>query len=177
MFVSTQFPYKVHEIVQLGRLNRIGLLGQPSDEDFYAAEEAMKACGIYHLRDEPYTDISGGELQMAMIARALTQRPQLLILDEPTAALDFGNAVRIIGKIRELAAEGFAVLMTTHSPDHAFLCNSQVVLLRKDDAPISGAPQDVITDRNMKRAYGVQIKIVEYVNANNEITRKCAPVF
>ena len=140
-------------------------------------ENALDALGIWHLRNSYYTDISGGELQMAMIARALTQRPQLLILDEPTAALDFGNAVRIIGKIRELAAEGFAVLMTTHSPDHAFLCNSQVVLLRKDDAPISGAPQDVITDRNMKRAYGVQIKIVEYVNANNEITRKCAPVF
>ena len=176
-FDAMQFPFKVYEIVQMGRLNRIGLLGKPKGEDVLAAEEALEACGIYHLRDEIHSEISGGELQLVMIARALTQKPQLLILDEPTAALDYGNAVRVISKVRNLARDGYAVLMTTHSPDHAFMCNSQVVLLRKDELPICGQAQDVITDRNMRRAYGVNIKVVEYVNSNNEITRKCAPMF
>lgn len=171
------FPYRVREVVQMGRLNKIGLLGQPRAEDCLAADQAMQAAGIHHLRDAYFTDISGGEQQLVMIARALTQAPQILVMDEPTAALDYGNAMRVIKKVRQLAENGFAVLMTTHSPDHAFMCNSQVMLLLKDEPPVAGSAKDVITDRNMKRAYGIDVRIVEYVNTNGEITRKCAPIF
>ena len=170
------FPYQVKDIVLLGRMGRIGYLDQPSEEDYVIAEQAMEATGIYHLREKMYTEISGGELQLAMIARALCQQPQVLVLDEPTASLDYGNVVRVIHHVRELAQSGLAVIMTTHSPDHAFMCNSNVVLLQRDNPVVFGPAVEVITERNMQQAYGVNIRIVEFVNSDGEIMRMCAPL-
>lgn len=171
------FPYQVKDVVLLGRINKVGHMGQPSDDDYAVVETAMKDMGVYHLRDKVYTDISGGELQLVMIARALAQQPKILVLDEPTAALDYGNVVRVIDKVRTLAEKGYAVIMTTHSPDHAFMCNSSVVLLQKGEPMKFGQAVDIITEKNMKQAYGVNVKIVEFVNTKNEIMRMCAPVF
>lgn len=171
------FPYQVKDVVLLGRINKVGKMGQPTANDYHIVENAMMDMGIYDLRDEVYTDISGGELQLVMIARALAQQPKMLVLDEPTAALDYGNVVRVIDKVRDLAAKGYAVVMTTHSPDHAFMCNSNVVLLQKDNPMKFGRAVDVITEKNMKQAYGVNVKIVEFVNTKGEIMRMCAPVF
>ena len=170
------FSYKVLDVVLLGRTSSVGV-GQPSARDVQIAENALMDMGVYDLRDKVYTDISGGELQLVMIARALTQEPELLVLDEPTAALDYGNAMRVIAKIRELAERGYGVIMTTHSPDHAFMCNSNVLLLQKDNPMKFGKAVDIITEKNMKQAYGVNVKIVEFVNTKGEIMRMCAPVF
>jgi iron complex transport system ATP-binding protein len=171
------FPYKVRDIVLMGRINRVGSSGMPTIDDYNIADNAMADLGIYDLRDDIYTDISGGELQLVMIARALAQQPKILVLDEPTATLDYGNHVRVIDKIRHLAERGYAVVMTTHSPDHAFMCNSNVLLLQKDNPMKFGRAVDIITEKNMKQAYGVNIKIVEFVNTRGEIMRMCAPVF
>ncbi len=171
------FPYQVKDVVMLGRVGKIGPTGTPSVEDYRIVENAMADMGVDHLRDKVYTDISGGELQLVMIARALAQQPQMLVLDEPTAALDYGNVVRVIGKVRELAAKGYAVVMTTHSPDHAFMCNSKVVLLQRELPMKFGDAIDIITEKNMKQAYGINVKIVEFVNTHNEVMRMCAPVF
>jgi iron complex transport system ATP-binding protein len=171
------FPYQVKDVVLLGRINKVGYLGQPTAADYEVVEQAMVDMGVYDLRDEVYTDISGGELQLVMIARALAQQPKMLVLDEPTAALDYGNVVRVIDKVRSLAERGYAVVMTTHSPDHAFMCNSNVVLLQKDSPMRFGRAVDIITERNMKQAYGVNVKIVEFVNTRGEVMRMCAPVF
>jgi len=98
------FPFKVREVVMLGRINKVSTAnGQPGREDYNIVENAMIDMDIYHLRDKPYMDISGGELQMVMFARALAQEPKMMILDEPTASLDYGNAVRVIEKVRALA--------------------------------------------------------------------------
>ncbi len=171
------FPYQVKDVVLLGRVNKVGYLGQPTENDYHIVENAMMDMGVYDLRDKVYTDISGGELQLVMIARALAQQPKILVLDEPTAALDYGNVVRVIDKVRSLAERDLAVIMTTHSPDHAFMCNSNVVLLQKEFPMQFGKAVDVITEKNMKQAYGVNVKIVEFVNTKGEITRMCAPVF
>lgn len=170
------FPYPAREVVLLGRTRKLGV-SQPSAADYEIADNALNDMGIYHLRNKPYTDISGGELQLVMIARALAQEPQMLVLDEPTAALDYGNAVRVIKRIRELAERGFAVVMTTHSPDHAFMCGSNVVLLQKERPMKFGRAQDVITERNMRDAYGVGVRIVEFIAPNNGVMRLCAPTF
>jgi iron complex transport system ATP-binding protein len=170
------FPYKVRDVVLLGRTNKMGL-AQPSASDWQIVDNALNDMGIYDLRDQPYTDVSGGELQLVMIARALAQQPQLLVLDEPTAALDYGNVVRVIAKVRELAEKGYGVIMTTHSPDHAFMCNSNVVLLQRGAAMQFGRAVDIITERNMLDAYGVGVKIVEFITREGEIMRMCAPVF
>ncbi len=171
------FPYQVKDVVMLGRVNKVGYLGQPTRNDYLIAENAMIDMGIYELRDKVYTEISGGELQLVMIARALAQEPKFLILDEPTAALDYGNVVRVIDKVRSLTERGLGVIMTTHSPDHAFMCSSDVVLLERDAPMKFGQAVDVITEKNMKEAYGVNVKIVEFVNTEDEVTRMCAPVF
>ena len=171
------FPYQVKDIVMLGRMSKIGPRSTPKDMDYYIVDQAIEECGIGHLRNKPYTDISGGELQLVMIAQALAQQPNILVFDEPTAALDYGNAVRVIAHIRELAKRGYMVLMTTHSPDHAFMCNSKVLLLQRDFPMKFGTALDIITEKNMKQAYGMNIKVVEFVNEKNEIVRQCAPVF
>lgn len=171
------FPYQVKDVVLLGRINKVGTMGQPTAKDYEIVERAMQDMGVYDLRDKVYTDISGGQLQLVMIARALAQEPQMLVLDEPTAALDYGNVVRVIDKVRELAKKGYAVVMTTHSPDHAFMCNSNVLLLQRDNPCKFGRAVDIITEKNMQQAYGVNVKIVEFVNTRGEVMRMCAPVF
>ena len=161
----------------LGNANKVGYLRQPRPKDFLVAEQVMSDLGIYDLRNEPYSDISGGELQLVMIARALVQQPRILLLDEPTASLDYGKAVRVLGIVKQLAAEGYGIIMTTHDPDHAFMCNSKVVLLQRGDLPRVGRAVDVITEKNMHQAYDIRVKVVEYVNERNEVMRRCAPVF
>lgn len=172
------FPFQVKDVVMLGRINKVKTLGgQPSREDYNIVENALNDMGIYHLRDMPYMDISGGELQMVMFARALAQQPQMLILDEPTAALDYGNAVRVIEKVRELAVRGYAVVMITHNPDHAFMTGANVALFTKAQPMKFGSAFDIITRENIKDAYGINVKLVEFTHDNQEIMRMCAPEF
>ncbi len=170
------FAYKVRDVVMLGRTNNVGM-AQPSARDVQIVNRALTDMGVIDLADREYTDISGGELQLVMIARALSQRPQILVLDEPTAALDYGNAMRVIGKIRQLARQGYGVLMTTHSPDHAFMLDSNVVLLQTNNPMQFGRAVDVITERNMRDAYGVEVETKEFITRSGHVVRMCAPVF
>ena len=172
------FPFTVREVVLMGRINRVGgATDQPGPDDYAVVDNAMNDMGIWHLRDEPYSDVSGGELQMVMFARALAQEPRMLVLDEPTAALDYGNAVRVISKVRKLARMGYGVLMITHNPDHAFMCGANVALFTKRAPMRFGEAEQIITRRNIKEAYGIDVKLVEFVHDNGRIVRMCAPEF
>ncbi|MGI6721336.1 MAG: ABC transporter ATP-binding protein [Anaerovoracaceae bacterium] len=171
------FPYIVKDVVLLGRISSVGYFGQPTEKDYAICDRAMEDMGISHLKEKVYTDISGGERQLVMIARALAQEPQMLVLDEPTASLDYGNMVRVMGKIKQLQDMGHGVIMTTHSPDQAFMCDSKVVLLQRN-APVKfGSTVDVITEKNLKEAYGVDVNVVEFPGRNGKIIRVCAPEF
>lgn len=171
------FPYIVKDVVLLGRINSVGYFGQPSKKDYDIVDKAMEDMGIDHLKEKVYTDISGGERQLVMIARALAQQPKILVLDEPTASLDYGNMVRVMKKIKELQEKEYGVIMTTHSPDQAFMCNSKVVLLQKNAPVIFGGTVAVITEKNLKNAYNVDVRVVEFPGKNGEIIRMCAPEF
>ena len=169
------FPYTVQQIVEMGCAARLDIFDTPSVREARRALDALADLGIEDLASRPYTQVSGGERQMALIARALMQDAPLLMMDEPTAALDFGNQVSVLRTISRLAARGHGVLMTTHNPDHAFLCATRVVLILRDKTVLSGAVDDVLTAKNLKRAYGVDVRIVEQQDEKGNMIRTCTP--
>ena len=169
------FPYLVKDVVLLGRIGSVGYFGQPKKQDYEIADQAMEDMGVYHLKDRVYTDISGGERQLVMIARALTQQAGILVLDEPTASLDYGNMVRVIKKIIDLKERGYGIIMTTHSPDQAFMCNSTAVLLQRNKPILFGRVIDVVTEKNLHDAYGVEVRVIEFADRDGTVMRMCAP--
>lgn len=128
------FPYHVRDVVVMGCNPSMGELARPGPEELAVAQEQLERLGVSHLASRPYTEISGGERQLVMIARALAQRAPLLVLDEPTAHLDIGNEVRVMSHVRALADDGWTVLMVSHAPNHAFLYADEVVVLGDDCA-------------------------------------------
>lgn len=113
---------------------------------------------------------------MVLITRALTQEPKLLVMDEPTANLDFGNQVHVLECISNLSSSGLGVLMTTHNPDHAFLCCDRVILLTKDREILEGTVDEIVTEENLKRAYGVDVKISSTRTDTGKVIRSCIPL-
>jgi iron complex transport system ATP-binding protein len=171
------FPFTVLDVVTMGRTAHLGAFASPSRRDVTIADQAIETLNIGYLRDQIYTEISGGERQMVLIARALTQQPELLVMDEPTANLDFGNQVRVLEHIKLLARRGLGVIMTTHFPDHAFLCSSRVALLGRNNRLIVGNAEQVVTEANLKSAYGVNVKIANVINYCGEQLKTCIPLF
>jgi iron complex transport system ATP-binding protein len=153
------FNFTVREVVLMGRTAHVGLFATPNATDRAVAAEAIDALGIAPLADRVYTRISGGERQLALIARALAQGPRLLVMDEPTASLDFGNQTLVLRRIRELAQRGIGVLFSTHDPDQAFACADRVLLLR-DGVLALGTPEEVIRTETLERLYGVHVDVV-----------------
>lgn len=169
------FPYSVLQVVVMGRTAHLGLFASPGPDDEAQALAALEQLGIAHLKDKIYTEISGGERQMVLIARALAQRPQVLLMDEPTANLDFGNQARVLSVINRLAGQGMAVVMTTHTPDHAFLCSSKVALLERGSRVTFGSAEEIITPEHLRRAYGIEVCLTSAVYQNHVI-RGCMPL-
>ena len=158
----------------MGRAPHLGLLASPGIQDTRIAEESLEAMGISHLRDKPYTQISGGERQLVMFARVLAQKPSLLLLDEPTSHLDFGNQIRVLRIVQRLSATGLPIIMTSHFPDHAFLVSSKVALMQKGEFIDIGKPEEVITDSNLEKVYNIKVKVID---VDSGVNRKiCVPV-
>ena len=150
------FAYPAREVVAMGRAARLPFLAAPGAKDRAIAEAALHRLGIGHLADRAVTELSGGERQLVLIARALAQEARCLVLDEPTASLDFGNQALVLREVRALATrEGLAVLMTTHHPDHALLVADRGMLLAGGTLTGPMAPGDLITAARLRAAYGV----------------------
>lgn len=169
------FAYPVIDVVTIGRLSRLGAMSSPSRVDVAFAYECLERLGVAHLANELYTQISGGERQMVLIARAMAQEPQLLVMDEPTASLDYGNQVKVLRQIASLVHDGISVVMTTHFPDHAFLCATKVGLITRSWVRI-GAPDEVVTERALRETYGVDVRIVEQSECDCGRLRGCVPI-
>lgn len=170
------FPYSVLDVVLAGCASRLGPLATPSREDYDRAEATLDEMGVSYLRDMTFTEISGGEQQMTLIARALVQDPKMLVMDEPTAALDFGNQVRVLSCVRRLAEQGRGVIMTSHNPDHAFLCCSRAVLIRRDHTILDGAVDEVVSEANLNAAYGIRVRITEATGDDGAPVKTCVPM-
>ena len=126
------FPFKVRDVVITGRMPYIPAFSSPKREDLEKTEQALVLTGISGLADQPYTQISGGERQLVMIARAMVQQPSVLLLDEPTSYLDFKNQISTLKMIKEISKrQKVTVMMTLHDPNHALMFSDDVALLRK----------------------------------------------
>ena len=166
------FPFSVMDVVLMGRAPYINLINSPKEEDIEIAENALKILNIYKLKDREYTTLSGGEQQLVFLARVLSQEPKLLILDEPTSHLDFGNQVRLLEIIKNLSKTGLSVVMSSHFPDHAFSTANKVAIMKDRTFIDYGTPDDVITKDNLKKAYGIEMELFETPN-NQKI---CVPI-
>ena len=158
------FAFSVLDVVLLGRAPHLGLTDSPGEKDIKIARKSMKDLGILHLEDKPYTEISGGEIQLVILARVLTQQPQMLLLDEPTSHLDFGNQIRTLNIIKKISKSGLSVIMTSHYPDHAFISSNKVAILNEGKLMAIGNPEEVITEKNMSETYGIDVKILNVEN-------------
>lgn len=158
---NSTFPFTVLDVVLMGRSPHLDIFESPSEEDYKIALKSLHSLNITHMKDKPYTEISGGEQQLVFIARVLTQEPDILILDEPTSHLDFGNQIRTLEIIKKLADKGLAVIMSSHFPDHALISANKVALMGEKKFIDSGKPENVITSTNMKRIYGIDVKILD----------------
>jgi iron complex transport system ATP-binding protein len=152
--------FTVFEMVLMGRTAHHGPFSAPTREDREAAEAAIEGIGISHLARREWTRISGGERQLALIARALAQGPQILVLDEPTANLDFGNQLRVIAELRRLAERGLAVFFSTHHPEQAFAIADEVAILHGGRLAELGPPEKVITAATMLEIYGAEVDVL-----------------
>jgi len=168
-------PYRVKDVAMMGRLGQLSAAAQPGRRDYELVEQALEDVGIRHLRDKPYTEISGGERQLLMIARALAQQPSLLIMDEPTANLDYGNMARVLRCVRDLAEKGISVLFTSHMPDQAFLTGAKTLLLTRGGTPRFGPAEQIITEQALQEAYGADIRILEIIGAGGRPLRVTTP--
>lgn len=153
------FNYAVFDIVLMGTSAQITAVNTPGRKQLELAESAIDRLGISHLRDRGYLQISGGERQLVLIARALAQNAKILVMDEPTSSLDYGNQIRILSQIKKLTEEGYTVIQSTHNPDQAFLFADKVLALLDGRVIEHGTPNEVISGDLIKALYNVDVEV------------------
>jgi iron complex transport system ATP-binding protein len=156
---SAAFNYSVFDIILMGTTSALGTFRAPGRAECDRVEWAMEKMGVSHLRDRCFHRISGGERQLVMIARALAQNAKILMLDEPTASLDFGNQILVLSQAKALAAEGYTVIQTTHDPEHTYMFSSRVMALKGGRVLTFGSPQEVLNQSVISALYGVDVDI------------------
>jgi iron complex transport system ATP-binding protein len=161
------FPYSVSDMVLMGRTAHRGLFSSPRSEDRQRVDEALATLGIDDLAGRDYTRISGGQRQLALIARALVQDAPLIVMDEPTASLDFGNQVLVMQQVQRLAATGLGIVLSTHNPDHAFACGTTVLVLAEGTRKALGPPIQVLTGEMLSSIYGVAVSVETLANGSH----------
>ncbi|MCG5031483.1 ABC transporter ATP-binding protein [Mesosutterella sp. OilRF-GAM-744-9] len=158
---SLPFVYTVGELALLGRSARIGDFSRPGPRDCEIARKALEAVGIAHLADKLCSRISGGEYQLALVARALAAHPEVLVLDEPESNLDFKNQLRVLRVLQRLSEErGIGSIINTHFPSHALEVSSQSLLMLPGRPPLFGPAPEVLTERNLSESFGVRVRII-----------------
>ena len=158
------FNFTVIEYVLLGRTPQLGFLDMPSEEDVVLVRETLKLLEVDHLEDRPVTELSGGEQQMVVLARALVQNPQILLLDEPTSHLDLSNKGKLLKILDVLSKKGVTIVFSTHDPDAAAIIADYVILIKAGAVLDAGSIQDVLTSEKLTQTYGTEVKVINIEN-------------
>lgn len=169
------FPYEVREVVLMGRVAHMAPGAAHNAADRRAVAEALERLEIGHLERRKFQELSGGERQMVLVARALAQQSDLLVMDEPTANLDYSNQVKILKTVRSLAGQRYGILMTSHYPDHAFLACTRAVLMRDGRVMAEGAPEETVTTESLTALYETPVEVAEALAARQTF-KVCIPL-
>lgn len=165
------FSYKVIDVVLMGRLPHKPFFFSYNKKDRDIAFEKLERLSIGHLADRPYTELSGGERQLTLIARAMAQGAEIFVLDEPAAGLDYGNQLRLLEQIIKLSREGYTFIKSTHSPEHAFWLGDRSVMIKEGTIIGDGKTETIITNESLFTLYNAQVSVVKV----NSSVRVCVP--
>ncbi|MGY6743250.1 MAG: ABC transporter ATP-binding protein [Cecembia sp.] len=165
------FPYLVREMVLMGRTSHIANFLKISDEQYFKVEEALQALSLGDLADKPFNQLSGGQRQMVLIARALAQETKLMLLDEPTSSLDFKNQLLIWRTLLQLKKEGKSVLVCTHDPNHVLWFCDRVLILDNKKLIADGPPKEVMTEQLLQQVYGTMCTLEAVANKKMVLPR------
>lgn len=153
------YNYTVRQCVLMGATAQLGALQSPTDAQQELTERTLESLGIAHLAERGSQRISGGERQLMLIARALVQDARVLIMDEPTANLDYGNSFRVMQRVAQLGAGGYTVIFSSHDPNQAFRYATRVLALKNGALLADGAPAQVLTEQTLSALYGIKVAV------------------
>ncbi len=170
------FPFTVADVVLMGRTPYLGRMSTLSQEDVDIGWDAMEQLGITSYAYKKYTELSGGQRQMVIIARALAQQTKIMVMDEPTASLDFGNQYIVLEQMARLSKNGLSVLMVSHNPDHALYCCDKVIAMQDGKILGAGVPRDIIDNSIMYRIYKTPVEVARVNIPGRGNTAVCVPV-
>lgn len=173
---AAAFAFRAIDIVLMGRTPHLGFMASPTRTDHAAAAAAMVRLAIADLADRAFDELSGGERQLVLVARALAQGSPILVLDEPCASLDIANQMRIIAILRALAADGYAILLTTHLPDHAFLLAGEVAMLKHSRLLGPAPPAELLTAETLETLYATPIELLRVPSGRASGQTLCVPI-
>jgi len=165
------FPYTVMDVVLMGRIPHKTFFFRYSKADMSIANDAIERLSIAHLGKRAYTEISGGERQLTLIARALAQGAKTFLMDEPASGLDYGNQLRLLDQIIRLSREGYTFIKSTHSPEHALWVADRAILMRKGTVVADGKCSEVITTESLLYLYNARVNVLNVKN----FPRVCVP--
>jgi iron complex transport system ATP-binding protein len=169
------FDYSALEVVLMGAAGSSRTFATPSPRDEAAALAELDKLGVAELADRSYARLSGGERQLVLIARALAQKARILVMDEPTANLDYGNQVRVMERVASLSKRGFTVILSTHNPEQAFLWATRAAVLFGGGFVADGRPAEVLSEELLARVYGVRVRLFPLGEGGNADYRCCVP--
>jgi len=172
---ASYFDFSLEEMVLMGRTAHLGAFAAPGERDRAASRASLERMGIAALAARPVSAVSGGERQLALIARALASQAPALVMDEPTANLDFGNQARVLTQVAQLRDAGVSILLCTHDPDHAFQVADRVLLLRGGSAITLARTQEALTAENLTRLYDVPVQVAEVATPGG-VRRVCVRI-